>query len=88
LEKNYPTQLTEQLDPEATLRAACRVVPMLNPASDNLAHLAQLPLQPRFPLLPLRAQTEARAKLFPKIQTDLKSKSDFEKKSERSYFEF
>jgi hypothetical protein len=62
------TRQTEQLDPyaaslmpcpvplnQAAPRDPCHVVPMLNPASDNLAHLAQLTLRLCFPLPPPRA---------------------------------
>jgi hypothetical protein len=62
-----PTQLTEQLNPDAASLlphrvplgqaspcASCRVVPMLNLVSENPAHLAQLTLQPDF-LLPPQA---------------------------------
>jgi hypothetical protein len=61
---------------------------MLNLTSDKPAHLAQLTLRLDFPLPPPQARIEARMKVFPKIQTDSKSKSDFEKKFERSSFEF
>jgi hypothetical protein len=63
-----PTRLTEQLDldailllphpvpaSQATLRAPFQVVSMLNPASDNLAHLVQLTLWLGFPLPPPQA---------------------------------
>jgi hypothetical protein len=79
------TQLTEQLDPDAASLlprpvplgqaapcAPCRIVSMLNPASDNPAHLAQLPLRLCFPLPPPQAWTEARKKLFPQNQNRLK----------------
>jgi hypothetical protein len=38
---------------------------MLNLASDNPAHLAQLTLRPNFPLAP-QARTEAKKKFFSK----------------------
>jgi hypothetical protein len=38
---------------------------MLNPASDNPTHLAQLTLRLGFPLRLPRAQTEGKTKLFP-----------------------
>jgi hypothetical protein len=80
-----PTRLNEQLDPIAasllphrvppgwaTLHASCRIVPMLNLASNNPTHLAQLILRLNFPLTH-RARTEAKKKFFSqKIQTDLK----------------
>jgi hypothetical protein len=95
------TLLIEQLDPDvasllpyhvplgqAAPHSSCRVVPMLNLASNNPAHLAQLTLWPDFPCPP-RARTEARKKFFSqKIQTDSKYKLDFEKKFEISSFEF
>jgi hypothetical protein len=48
---------------EAAPCTSCRIVPMLNLASDNHAHLTQLTLQPNFPLTPL-VRTEARKKFF------------------------
>jgi hypothetical protein len=63
-----PTRLTVQLDPDAasllhhrvplgqaTPCTPCRVVPMLNPALDNPAHLTQLTLRLSFPLPPPQA---------------------------------
>jgi hypothetical protein len=80
-----PTRLTEQLDPDAASLlpqpvplgqaapcAPCRIVPMLNPTSNNSAHLTQLTLRLDFPHPPPQARTEARMKLFPQNQNRLK----------------
>jgi hypothetical protein len=61
---------------------------MINLASDNPTHLTQLILWPNFPLPP-QTRTKARKKFFSqKIQSNSKEKLDFEKKFERSSFEF
>jgi hypothetical protein len=87
-----PTQLTEQLNPDAASLlphivplsqvapcAPCCVVPMLNPTSDKPTHLTQLTLWLSIPLPPPRARTKAQMKVLPQNKNWLKIKIRFGK---------
>jgi hypothetical protein len=95
-----PTRLTNQLDPDAISPLPCLVHSVRPPHTTlnvlcpcSTVHKTTLPTSRSssyalsFLLPPPRAWTKARMKLFHKIKTNSKSKSDLEKNFERFSFE-